>query len=42
MGAGLLIMLSGHFKLPQEDEGVPQVAVSPSLRRAVAKLLGDE
>jgi len=39
---GLLVMLSCHFKFPQKDEGVPQVAASASLCRAVAELLGYE
>lgn len=35
-------MLRSHFKLPQEDVSVAQVAVSASFRCTVAKFFGDE
>lgn len=35
----LLVMLSCNFKFPQKDISIPQVAVSPSLCRTVAKFL---
>lgn len=37
--SGLLVMFSCHFKFPQKDISISQVAVSPSLRRTVTKLL---
>lgn len=37
----LLVVLGSHVKAPQEDVGVPQVAVGPALGRLVPKLLGD-
>lgn len=37
----LLVVLGGHVEAPQEDVGVPQVAVGPPLRCLVSKLLGD-
>lgn len=42
MGCGLLVMLSCHFKFPQKDIGVPQVAVCSSLCCTVAKFLSYE
>lgn len=35
-------MLRSHFKLPQEDISVAQVAVCSSFRCTVAKFFGDE
>lgn len=40
--SNLLVVLSSHLKLAQEDVGVPQVTVSSSLGRSVSKLLSDE
>lgn len=40
-GDHLLVVLGGHVKAPQEDVGVPQVAVGPPLGCLVSKLLSN-
>lgn len=40
-GCCLLVVLGGHVEAPQEDVGVPQVAIGPPLCRLVSKFLSN-